>query len=70
MRSVRTVAGDTANTLLYRELGRSDDAAEEAFWLANPGLAEHGAALPSNLSVFLPEIEDKPAEKARVSAWD
>ena len=31
MRGVRTIAGDTANTLLFRELGRSDDQAEEAF---------------------------------------
>ncbi|MFO6342740.1 phage tail protein, partial [Pseudomonas aeruginosa] len=30
MRRVRTIAGDSANVLLYRELGRSDDEAEEA----------------------------------------
>lgn len=70
MRGVRTIAGDTANTLLYRELGRSDDQAEEAFWLINPGLSESGAVLPAGLRVYLPEIEEKPAAAARVSAWD
>jgi hypothetical protein len=44
MRRVRTIAGDTANVLLYRELSRSDDAAEEAFWLLNKNLAEYGPA--------------------------
>ncbi|RPN01588.1 phage tail protein, partial [Pseudomonas aeruginosa] len=53
MRRVRTIAGDSANVLLYRELGRSDDAAEEAFWLLNKTLAEHGPVLPSGLWVLL-----------------
>lgn len=70
MRRVRTIAGDTANLLLYRELGRSDDDAEEAFWLVNVGLAEHGTALPSGLWVYLPELATKPAQAAPISAWD
>lgn len=70
MRRVRTIAGDTANLLLYRELGRSDDDAEEAFWLVNAGLAEYGAALPSGLWVNLPELADKPAQAAPITAWD
>lgn len=70
MRRVRTIGGDTANLLLYRELGRSDDDAEEAFWLVNAGLAEYGAALPSGLWVNLPELADKPAQAAPITAWD
>lgn len=70
MRRVRTIAGDTANVLLYRELARSDDAAEEAFWLLNKNLAEYGPALPSELWVILPEIEDAPANAAPIRAWD
>ncbi|EML4274567.1 tail protein X [Pseudomonas aeruginosa] len=70
MRRVRTIAGDSANVLLYRELGRSDDEVEEAFWLVNPGLAEHGAALPSGLWVNLPELASKPAQAAPITAWD
>lgn len=70
MRRVRTIAGDTANLLLYRELGRSDDVAEEAFWLVNAGLAEHGAALPAGLWVSLPELAAEPARAAAITAWD
>ncbi|HCE6978388.1 TPA: tail protein X [Pseudomonas aeruginosa] len=70
MRRVRTIAGDTANLLLYRELGRADDDAEEAFWLVNAGLAEHGPALPSGLWVNLPELASKPARAAPITAWD
>jgi len=70
MRRVRTIAGDTANLVLCRELGRSDDAAEEAFWLVNVGLAEHGAALPSGLWVNLPELLEQPARAAPITAWD
>lgn len=70
MRRVRTVAGDTANLLLYRELGRSDDAAEAAFWRLNEGLAEHGVALPAGLWVILPDLAAQPARTAPVTAWD
>ncbi|ASN72216.1 hypothetical protein 3S15_3 [uncultured Caudovirales phage] len=70
MRRVRTIAGDSANVLLYREIGRSDDTAEEAFWLANPGLAEHGVALPAGLWVYLPELAAAAPQNAPVTAWD
>lgn len=70
MRRVRTIAGDTANILLYRELGRSDDAVEAAFWLVNVGLADHGVALPAGLLVCLPELEEAATSAAAVSAWD
>jgi phage tail protein X len=70
MRRVRSIAGDTANLLLFRELGRSDDAAEEAFWLVNQGLAEHGATLPAGLWVFLPELLEAAQQGAPVTAWD
>lgn len=70
MRSVRSIAGDTVNQLLYRNLGRSDDAAEEALWLLNPELAEFGAVLPAGVSVVLPELVEKVAAVAPVLAWD
>ena len=70
MRRVRTIAGDSVNLLLYREIGRADDEAEEAFWLVNEGLAEHGPALPAGLWVNLPELPQRPAQIAPVSAWD
>lgn len=70
MRRARSIAGDTVNLLLYREQGRSDDAAEEALWRLNPTLAEHGPALPAGVWVILPEIEQRPSAAAPVSAWD
>lgn len=70
MRAVLTIAGDTANMLLYREIGRSDDEAEAAFWLLNAGLAEYGVALPAGLRVYLPELDEKSVVSTRASAWD
>jgi phage tail protein X len=70
MRRVRTIAGDTVNVLLYRELGRSDDEAEAAFWKLNQNLAEGGVFLSSDQHVVLPELEAKPSTAAQISAWD
>jgi len=70
MRRVRSIAGDSANILLYRELERSDDAAELALWLLNSGLAEYGPVLPAGVWVTLPELETAATASAPVSAWD
>lgn len=70
MRRVRSIAGDSVNLLLYRELNRCDDAAEEALWRLNPTLAEQGPVLPAGVWVVLPELDSKPAAIAPVSAWD
>ncbi|AZE98675.1 P2-like prophage tail protein X [Pseudomonas orientalis] len=70
MRRVRSIAGDSVNLLLYRELGRCDDAAEEALWRLNPALAEKGAILPADVSVLVPELDAKPVASRPVSAWD
>lgn len=71
MRVVKTIAGDSVNRILWRELGRDDDAAEEALWAVNPGLADYGTLLPSGLQIYIPEI-DSPRDTARkaVTAWD
>ncbi|WP_448106580.1 tail protein X [Pseudomonas azerbaijanoccidentalis] len=70
MRRVRSVAGDSVNLLLYRALGRCDDAAEETLWRLNPTLAEFGPVLPAGVWVVLPELEAKPVAIAPVTAWD
>lgn len=70
MRRVRSIAGDSVNLLLYRELGRCDDAAEEMLWRLNPELAEQGAVLPAGISVIVPELERQPVAKQPISAWD
>ncbi|WP_339476179.1 tail protein X [Pseudomonas sp. RL_5y_Pfl2_73] len=70
MRRVRSIAGDSVNLLLYRELERCDDAAEEALWRLNPLLAEWDPVLPAGVWVVLPEVELKPVAPTPVSAWD
>ena len=70
MRRVRSIAGDSVNLLLYRELGRCDDAAEETLWCLNPTLAEYGPVLPAGVWVIVPEMASRPAALRLVSAWD
>jgi len=70
MRRVRSIAGDSVNLLLYRELERCDDAAEEALWRLNPQLAEWGPVLPAGVWVVLPEVDLKPVAPNPVSSWD
>ncbi|MDY0836341.1 MULTISPECIES: tail protein X [Pseudomonas] len=70
MRRVRSIAGDSVNLLLYRELGRCDDKAEENLWRLNPDLAEQGPVLPAGVWVIVPEVESRPAAVRPVSAWD
>ena len=70
MRKARSVAGDSVNLLLYRETGRSDDAAEEALWKLNPTQAEHGPILPAGVWIVLPELDVKPSVVKAVTAWD
>lgn len=70
MRRVRSIAGDTVAVLLYRELGRCDDEAEEALWAVNAGLADYGPVLPAGVLVAMPELSAKPQAAAPVSPWD
>jgi len=70
MRRVRSIAGDSVNLLLYRELERCDDSTEEALWLLNLTLAEWGPVLPAGVWVILPEVDLKPVAPTPVSAWD
>jgi phage tail protein X len=67
---VRSIAGDSVNLLLYRELGRCDDAAEETLWRFNPELAEYGSVLPAGIWVIVPEMQARPAAVRPVLAWD
>ncbi|MCU1781185.1 tail protein X [Pseudomonas sp. 13B_2.1_Bac1] len=70
MRRVRSIAGDSANLLLYRELGRCDDVAEETLWRLNPDLAEYGPVLPAGVWVIVPEMQSRPTALRPVLAWD
>ena len=70
MRRVRSIAGDSVNLLLYRELERCDDTAEEALWRLNPTLAEWGPVLPAGVWGGLPGVDSKPVAPTPGSAWD
>jgi phage tail protein X len=70
MRRVRSIAGDSVNLLLYRQLGRCDDAAEETLWRLNPVLAEFGPVLPAGVWVVVPELDSRPVMARPVLAWD
>ncbi|MFQ6350923.1 tail protein X [Pseudomonas sp. R11F] len=70
MRRVRSIAGDSVNLLLYRELGRCDDAAEETLWRLNPELAEHGPVLPAGVWIIVPEMQVRLRAARPVLAWD
>lgn len=70
MRRARSIAGDSANLLLYRELGRCDDLAEEQLWRLNPDLAELGPVLPAGVLVRVPEVPSQPVAARSVTAWD
>ncbi|KAE9624724.1 phage tail protein [Parasedimentitalea maritima] len=70
-RVTRTIAGDSVNRLLWRELQRDDDSAEEALWVLNPDLAAYGPLLPSGLRVVLPDLEQRRSQARQVvTAWD
>ncbi|NVZ49443.1 tail protein X [Pseudomonas sp. B6002] len=70
MRRARSIAGDSVNLLLYRELGRCDDTAEELLWRLNPDLAEQGPVLPAGVWISVPEVPPQPAAARPVTAWD
>lgn len=69
MTQVRSIAGDTVGTILYRHLGRDDDEIERAFFEINPGVAALGPVLSSGVVVTLPELPAPPVKKV-VSVWD
>ena len=69
MRKVRTLPGDSACRILFRNFGRDDDDLEEAFWRVNPKLPMRGVTLPSGVLVTLPEITGHKKERV-VTPWD
>lgn len=70
MKAARTIAGDSVNRLLWREMQRDDDSAEEALWAINPGLAAYGPLLPAGVLVALPALEEPERARKAVTAWD
>lgn len=69
MKQVTTIDGDTVGGLLYKYLGRDDDAVEVLFHDLNPFISRHGAIFESGINVVIPDLPAQPAAKV-VRAWD
>lgn len=63
----RTKAGDVVDWIVWRHYGRQAGAVELVLE-ANPGLADHGAALPAGVEVVLPELP-VPEPEPVVRLW-
>ena len=67
---VRTQQYDTVDGLVWRYLGDGAGYVEQTLEI-NPGLAQHGAVLPSGLLVTLPEPVVSTGQAADiVQLWD
>ncbi|WP_022957287.1 tail protein X [Spongiibacter tropicus] len=68
MRQIRTLQGDTADLICYRELGRTAGVTEQLYEL-NPRLADYGSILPSGLLITLPDTPQR-AQAQGINVWD
>ena len=67
---VRTQQYDTVDGLVWRYLGDGAGYVEQTLEI-NPGLAQHGAVLPSGLLVTLPEpVVSAGQANGIVQLWD
>lgn len=69
MDKVRSCAGDTVPQILWKYLGRDDDALEEVFYELNPGIEQYGVVLPAGVVMRLPEVVESAPAKV-VNVWD
>lgn len=60
---------DTVDYIAWKYYGSTANRVTERVLEANPGLAEHGPALPEGLSITLPEIAT-PSKTTGVKLWD
>jgi len=66
-----TIAGDTIDGVMFRELSRTDDEIEAEFWRLNPDASlktVDGIHFPKGVVLVLPEVSALSIE--RVSPWD
>tara|TARA_B100001564_G_C20507953_1_gene609277 strand:+ start:27 stop:233 length:207 start_codon:yes stop_codon:yes gene_type:complete len=68
MPEYRTSEGDMIDWICWKHYGRQAEAVE-AVLEANPGLADHGEILPSNIIITLPDIE-LPESEEIIRLWD
>lgn len=67
--TIRSRDGDSVSLILWQQLQRDDDEAEEALYQLNPGLEQYGPILPAGIEVTLPELAAKTPDKV-VNVWD
>lgn len=68
MREIRSIEGDTADLICYREFGYTEDVAEQLLAI-NPGLADLGAVIPTGTAVVLPAVAAAPSTNT-LNLWD
>lgn len=69
MNTIRSRDGDTVPLILWQQMQRDDDAAEEALYSLNPGLEQYGPILPAGIDIKLPVLVAKTPAKV-VNVWD
>lgn len=67
--TIRSRDGDSVALILWQQLQRDDDEAEEALYQLNPGLEQYGPILPAGIELKLPELAAKTPDKV-VNVWD
>ena len=65
---IRTTQGDTVDGICWRFYGRTTGMTETVL-LANPGLAEKGAVIPTGLLIDMPEVTAEPTQPL-IQLWD
>ncbi|MGJ3352083.1 tail protein X [Providencia sp. Je.9.19] len=65
---IRTIQGDTVDGICWRFYGRTTGMTETVL-LANPGLAEKGAVIPTGLLIDMPEVTMEPTQPL-IQLWD
>lgn len=65
---IRTMQGDTVDGICWRFYGRTTGMTETVL-LANPGLAEKGAVIPTGLLIDMPEVTAEPTQPL-IQLWD
>lgn len=69
MTTIRSRDGDSVSLILWQQMKRDDDQAEEALYKLNPGLEKYGPILPAGIEIILPELKVKAPAKV-VNVWD
>lgn len=70
MLTYRTREGDVVDDIVFRHYGLLNPAMLRQVFEANPGIADHGAILPANVEVVLPELPQPTGATQGIALWD